>query len=272
MVNSKLIIEFAEKLTPRYGQLIFTTAYKLLLNAECANDVTQETLLKLIKIADRLYLLDEKALKVYIYRAAYNNTLMYIKKNPESIDWNRIAEFSKVNIEQDITVSAIENKEARMVLIQCINMLSDVQRDLILLKYFEGLDNKMIAETLGMTVGSVYVMHKRALDKLKKLLQQYDVEYLYVSREERLEKSERFIAGAIELSQAYEIDMDIQQTSHCIKANIHLYHAAYPEELTRMLAKLISMCDKMSFFSLLDEASDFTLSLEFYTHYPYSSP
>ena len=177
MVNSKLIIEFAEELTPRYGQLIFTTAYKLLRNEDNANDVTQETLLKLIRLSNRLYLMDEQTLKVYIYRSARNNTLTYIKKNPESIDWNRIAEFSKVNIEQDITVSAIENKEARMVLIQCINMLSDVQRDLILLKYFEGLDNKMIAETLGMTVGSVYVMHKRALDKLKKLLREKGVEY-----------------------------------------------------------------------------------------------
>ena len=82
----------------------------------------------------------------------------------------------------------------------------------------------------------------------------------------RQEQGQKFIAVAKELSETYDIDIDIQQKEYFIEVNLHLYCASYPGELTKMLAQLFNMCDRFSSFILTTEPSDFTLSLDFFTH------
>ncbi len=171
------IQEFGEGLEAKYSQAIFATAYKIMHNEDNANDVTQETLMKLIKLSKKLYGMDKKALRVYISRAAFNNTLTFIKKNPEMLSWEAIAESNIIGINKDIVVSSIEQREVIVVLLECINLLSERQRDLILFKFFDDLDNKMIADMLGISTGGVRILQKRALDKLRKLLQARGIDY-----------------------------------------------------------------------------------------------
>lgn len=82
----------------------------------------------------------------------------------------------------------------------------------------------------------------------------------------RQEQGQKFIATAKELSEAYGIDLDIRQKEYFIEVNLHLYCASYSDELTKMFAQLFNMCDRFSSFILTTEPSDFTLSLDFFTH------
>ena len=100
---------------------------------------------------------------------------------------------------------------------------------------------------------------------LKELWQHMD-ETVYKPIPERQEQGQRFITLAKELSEAYEIDIDIRQKEYFIEVNLHMYCSYYPGELTRMFAKLFSMCDRFCSFILTTEPSDFTLSLDLFTH------
>lgn len=48
-----------------------------------------------------------------------------------------------------------------------------------------------------------------------------------------IDRGKHFVALAIELSQKYEIDIDIWQKSYFIEVNLHLFCSSYPSELTR---------------------------------------
>lgn len=91
-------------------------------------------------------------------------------------------------------------------------------------------------------------------------------EIIYRPIPERQEQGQKFIVMAKELSEAYGIDIDIRQKKYFIEVNLHLYCASYPDELTKMFARLFGMCDRFSSFILTTEPSDFTLSLDFFTH------
>lgn len=96
-------------------------------------------------------------------------------------------------------------------------------------------------------------------------------ERVYIPIPGREELRQQFISLAKELSQAYEIDIDILNDPYSVEVNLHLYCAFYPDDMTRQIAKLFSMCDTFSSYILKTEPSDFTLSLDFYTHREVSS-
>ena len=91
-------------------------------------------------------------------------------------------------------------------------------------------------------------------------------ETVYQPIPERQRLAQKFIAMAKDLSEAYDIDIDIRQKEYFIEVNLHLYCASYPGELTKMFARLFDMCDRFSSFIHTTEPSDFTLSLDFFTH------
>ena len=93
--------------------------------------------------------------------------------------------------------------------------------------------------------------------------------------EERLPKdpSQAQIDAALarELSQIYEVGLDILRTPDSIEAALHLYCSAYSRDMTRRLAELLGMCDVCAASRPRTEPSDLTLSLMLYTHRCYVS-
>lgn len=96
-------------------------------------------------------------------------------------------------------------------------------------------------------------------------------ERVYIPIPGREELSQQFIALAKELSQVYELDIDILKGPYSVEVNLHFYCAFYPDDMTRRFAKLFSMCDTFSSYILKSEPSDFTLSLDFHTHKCYQT-
>ena len=109
---------------------------------------------------------------------------------------------------------------------------------------------------------------KKSFDEF---LRRIETESTYVLIPERIDRGKHFVALAIELSQKYEIDIDIWQKSYFIEVNLHLFCSSYPSELTRYIAELFTLCDRFCSFIFPQEPSDFTLSLEFDTHKYYLS-
>ena len=87
----------------------------------------------------------------------------------------------------------------------------------------------------------------------------------------REEKGRRFAALARELSQIYEVGLDILRTPDSIEAALHLYCSAYSRDMTRRLAELLGMCDVCAASRPRTEPSELTLSLMLYTHRCYVS-
>jgi hypothetical protein len=112
---------------------------------------------------------------------------------------------------------------------------------------------------------------KEVEQSFTEFMRRIDEESVFVLMPDRIEKSRRFIELAKELSQRYEVSMDIWEKTYFIQVDLHLCCASYPGPMTRQFAELFNMCDKFSSFILKNEPSDFTLCLDFYTHEYYLS-
>lgn len=73
-------------------------------------------------------------------------------------------------IETSLSGQVIEAEE-RKALLQAITQLTDEQRDVILLRFMEGLNIKDTAEVMGKTPGAVKVLQFRAVQALSKAMQ-----------------------------------------------------------------------------------------------------
>ena len=95
-----------------------------------------------------------------------------------------------------------------------------------------------------------------------------DPDFRDISRQRRLEPP---TCLARELSQIYEVGLDVLRTPDSIEAALHLYCSAYSRDMTRRLAELLGMCDVCAASRPRTEPSDLTLSLMLYTHRCYVS-
>ncbi|KKW35839.1 MAG: hypothetical protein UY81_C0036G0002 [Candidatus Giovannonibacteria bacterium GW2011_GWA2_53_7] len=144
---------------------IFRYCYFRLFDRERARELMQETFLRTWQ---RLTLGEEiKELRAYLYRTAYHLIVdEAMKKKALSLDALQDAGFQPSADEGKTHEHRIE-----LALIErYIDRLEPEERDLILLRYVNGLPPKEVAKILGVTPNVASVRIHRALKKLKALL------------------------------------------------------------------------------------------------------
>nr|WP_325299204.1 hypothetical protein [uncultured Dysosmobacter sp.] len=83
---------------------------------------------------------------------------------------------------------------------------------------------------------------------------------------ERMAKRQRFIDLALDLSETFHVDMDINQKDFGITVTLYMCCSFYPDIMTRMIAALFSMSDTSATFINHNQPGDFILSLDYKTH------
>ncbi|MFD2585314.1 RNA polymerase sigma factor [Croceitalea marina] len=173
--NVQLIIngnsqEFS-KLVDNYKNLVFTVALRMLKNTEEAEEVTQDTFVKVFK-SIKSFKGDSK-FSTWIYRIAYNSCLDRLKKIKKVQQIKSFDEISGVEISDLSTVlDAIEREEKSKVLKQCIGLLSPSDSALLTLFYFEEKNLNELSKILNLTENNVKVKLFRARARLAKILKE----------------------------------------------------------------------------------------------------
>jgi RNA polymerase sigma factor (sigma-70 family) len=106
--------------------------------------------------------------------------LFGITRNVVVDHYRRQGRQSEVALDEDLTadpelspVKGVEAAEERRELAQAIDSLPDEYRDIILLRYLEGLSINHVAEKLNKTTGAIKGLQYRALQALAKTMQPY---------------------------------------------------------------------------------------------------
>lgn len=87
----------------------------------------------------------------------------------------------------------------------------------------------------------------------------------YVLMPERIEKAKEFVRKAIEVSEAYEMDIKIERRTSHISVTYYFDFGGAMKRLT----DIIGMADDLAFFGRKDKEYDIVMSLDFYTHAVY---
>ena len=88
-----------------------------------------------------------------------------------------------------------------------------------------------------------------------------------VPNEERIKEKVLFIKAAIDLSQTYEIDMDVVEYETRIVSNMYLQSSLYTGTIKKLISALIVMADEFDIFPPKDKENyTVNLLLTYHTH------
>ena len=163
-------ISFRNDVLPLKNKL-FRLALRITLNREEAEDVVQDTLIKVWNSRDRWQQLD--SIEAYSLTIARNLSLDRIKKMDNN---NDSLEDEKVE-RPDITSNPFERmiqKDKLDIVRRMINELPEKQRSCLQLRDIEGKAYKEIADILSITEEQVKVNIFRARQTVKQRFQQFD--------------------------------------------------------------------------------------------------
>ena len=138
-----------------YHQTVYRAVFSYLHNASEAEDIVQETFVKLFNI-DKCFESDEHC-KAWLIRVATN------------LSKNLLKSFRYTHTEELNEALPAESK-AECELADALSVLPPKYRIVIHLHYFEGYSAKEIAKILGLSVTAVTTRLARAREKLKALM------------------------------------------------------------------------------------------------------
>lgn len=154
-----------------YKDLVFTLAIRMLKNREEAEEVSQDTFIKIYKALPKFK--GESKLSTWIYKVAYNTCLDQIKKNNRRYDEVAIDSFSENQIKTlDNALDALEEKEQQQTIQDCLQKLTSKDSFLLTLFYFEELSLEEISKVVNMEANTVKVNIHRARKRLGNILKQ----------------------------------------------------------------------------------------------------
>lgn len=156
-------------LVDRYKDMIFTLALKMVKNREEAEEVAQDTFIKIY--SSLIKFKGDSKFSTWIYKIAYNTCLDRLKKNKKE-DLNiSIDEFSAHLIKtMDNALSALEDKERKQTIQDCLNLLPSEENFLLTLFYFEDQNLEEIGKIMSITANNVKIKLFRSRQKLAVIL------------------------------------------------------------------------------------------------------
>ena len=156
------------QLVSRFSEPIYWHVRRMVVSHADAQDVVQETFLKIFKSSADLR--DDDSLKSWVYRIATNEALRHLRKNSlESypID-DAPAGLLELRADEYTDYSDLEAVKLQ----KAINSLPEKQRVAFNLRYYDGMSYRQIARVLGQREQTLKVNYHYAVQKLKEKLTQ----------------------------------------------------------------------------------------------------
>lgn len=157
-MTETLTCEEMTSLVEQYGDEMLKVAFLYLGQKEQAEDAVQDSFIKIYRAADK-----QRICKTFVMRVLTNTCKDYLKSG-----WTR-----NVNLLEDLPEGAFcdDTYEESGALREAVLSLPIKYREVILLRYYEGLTVGEIAKVLGIPQPTVSIRLKRAYTYLEKRLE-----------------------------------------------------------------------------------------------------
>ncbi|TES90526.1 MAG: sigma-70 family RNA polymerase sigma factor [Candidatus Cloacimonadota bacterium] len=148
-----------ESLYNRFSASIFNYLLKLLGNWDLAEDILEETFIKLYESN-----LEERGkLKNWLYRVATNLSYKALRKGS-----NKIVDYENLIMKEDNFKE--EDLLAKIQIQKALMKVPETQRIVIILKFYQGMKYKEISEVIDCPLGTVKTRIYEGLKKMQKLV------------------------------------------------------------------------------------------------------
>jgi len=154
-----------ESLYKEYYNRIFRYCKINLYREELAQDICQEVFIRAWKALPKFFLKEGGTFQAFLFRIARNLIIDLSRKRKEF----SLENYSEMAVEEDFE-EKLDRKEALEKVKIAMSKLSDKDRQLIILRYFEELSHAEVSKILGIKEGNLRVRTIRLLKKLKNLI------------------------------------------------------------------------------------------------------
>lgn len=169
-----------DALLHRYESKVFTYIAYSVRNEELAQDLFQECFIKIITKLQGGQYTENGKFASWVMRIAHNLIIDYHRQNQTR------TEISNDEVEVDLfnnaSLAVDENREKEMIDQQLltdvkslIKLLPESQREVVLMRYYDELSFKEIAEKTGVSINTALGRMRYALINLRRLADKYDV-------------------------------------------------------------------------------------------------
>ena len=156
-------------LVDNYKDLVFTLAMRMVKNREEAEEVSQDTFIKVYKSLNKFK--GNSKFSTWIYRVAYNTCLDRLKKIKREYNVVAIDEFTEHQVKTlDNALNQMEEQEHKQKIQECLQLLPSDDSFLLTLYYFEDQSLEEISKVVGITANNVKVKLFRSRKKLTSIL------------------------------------------------------------------------------------------------------
>jgi RNA polymerase sigma-70 factor (ECF subfamily) len=168
------------ELIKRYERPVFALVYRMVRDRETAEDLAQETFIKVLNHIDRYR--PEFKFSSWLFKIANNMAIDHLRKrhldtismdgspHAATVDEVEASSFDVV-VHQESALEEMEAKELGSAIEQAISGLRPEYRSCILLRHVEGRSYEEIAATLDLPLGTVKTYIHRARHELRKALE-----------------------------------------------------------------------------------------------------
>ena len=150
----------------RWERQIFAFLFRMLGSSEEAEDLCQDTFMKLIKAADRYQ--PNGKFQSWLFRIAGNQARSRLRRRkvlrwlPLSNDFDNTPDTGRDALED------LKGQEEQLAVRAALSRLPDRQRQALILKQYQDLSYQEIADAMESTVPSIQMLLHRAMTALRK--------------------------------------------------------------------------------------------------------
>ena len=169
-----------DELLSRNQDKVFTYIMCVVKNEDLANDLFQETFLKVVtKLQNRQYSNTGKLL-YWIIRIAHNVIIDYYRhqKNDKVVDApkeNDMSNIKTMEVLDDNRETELSNAQTMKDIVALMDLLPEQQRTVVYMRYFQNLSFKEIAEETKVSINTSLGRMRYALINMRKLSREYDI-------------------------------------------------------------------------------------------------
>jgi RNA polymerase sigma-70 factor, ECF subfamily len=164
-----------QELIVRHERKIFTSIYLLVKDRDLANDIFQETFIKVIKTLRSGNYNEEGKFLSWVLRISHNLVIDHfrsLKRMPMVYDTDEYSVFDTIPLEDTNIEDKMIADQIQTTVRALIEQLPYDQREVVIMRHFANMSFKEIADATGVSINTSLGRMRYALINLRKLIQE----------------------------------------------------------------------------------------------------
>ena len=186
MTDEQLVKAYAEgnneafdTLLKRHQERIFNYILRIIKNEDIANDIFQETFVKAILTIKQGRYTENGRFPAWISRIAHNLIIDHYRQekseNVQSADIEDVDVFNRKDLCEETIEDIIIADQIRDDVKYLIELLPELQREVLKMRYYQNLSFKEIAEITGVSINTALGRMRYAIINLRRIAAEKDI-------------------------------------------------------------------------------------------------